>query len=261
MGYETLVVGANGRLRDLVLNLAHAELRSRFRATTLGVTWSALNPVLTAVVLYIVFGRVVRLGVENYPLFVLVALVPWGFLSGAATQGAGALLRHRALVQQIRIPREAIVLAVVVANVPALAIGLALVAGLGWVQDASVDVWLGWLPLAIATQLVFVTGVTLLAAVATTLFRDVEHLLAVGLRAGFFLSPNLYPVDRVPEAWRPLYVLNPVSGIVELYRAPLLAGEPPELAYAASAILFSTALLLAGAWLFRRYEADFDDFV
>jgi len=246
---------------DLIVNLARADLRSRFQATSLGVLWSALNPALTAVVVFVVFGRVVRLGVENYGLFVLAAVVPWGFLAGCVTQAASSLLRHRALVGQVRMPRAPIVVAVALGNLPALLIGLVLVAVVGFFHDGSIQRWLVWLPLAVVTQLTFVVGVGLLAAVATAFFRDVEYLLAAAIRAAFFLSPNLYPIQRVPEQWRALYLMNPMTGILEMYRAPLLSGEGPAASVVAAALLISVAALAAGVVVFRIFEADLDDYV
>ncbi len=223
--------------------------------------WSALNPAMTAVVVFVVFGRVVRLGVENYGLFVLAAVVPWGFLAGSLSQASSALLRHRALVGQVRMPRAAIVFAVTLGNLPSLGIGLVLVALVALAQGGSIGGWLLWLPLAVVTQIALVVGAGLLAAVATAFLRDVEYLLAAGVRAAFFLSPNLYPIDRVPDQWRALYLMNPMTGILEMYRAPLLSGEGPAGSVIVSAVAISFGVLAAGVAVFRAFEEDLDDHV
>lgn len=244
---------------DLLINLSRADLRTRFRDTYLGLLWSALNPAFTALVLFVVFGRVVRLGIGSYPLFVFVALVPWAFFSSGITHASAAMARSRGLVRQLRIPRALLPAAAVVASLPPLGFGLALVAALALCYGLSLGWWLAWLPIAVALQTALVLGMGLFLACAATRFRDVEHLLAMALRAGFFVTPIIYPLSQVPAPWRTLYLLNPMAGVLEIYRAPLLDGRPPAADALGLAAAMTLVFVLAGYHLFRRLEPDLDD--
>lgn len=244
---------------DLLINLSRADLRTRFRDTYLGLLWSALNPAFTAVVLFVVFGRMVRLEVENYPLFVFAALVPWAFFSSGVTHASASMARSRGLVRQLRMPRALLPAAAVLASLPPLGFGLALVAALAPFYGLSLGWWLLWLPLAVTLEAVLILGIGLFLACAAILFRDVEHLLSLVLRAGFFVSPVIYPLSTVPEQWRTLYLLNPMAGVLEIYRAPLLSSRAPPADSLAWAVVMTFFFAAAGSLLFRRLEPDLDD--
>jgi homopolymeric O-antigen transport system permease protein len=248
-------------VRDLFVNLAWAELTARYKTTTLGVLWFVLNPLLMTLIFTIVFGYVVRLEIERYPMFVLSALLPWTFFQTGLVNATGSLVRSVAMIKRVRMPRVLIPLAAIAASlahfVVALVVLLAVMAAFG----VSVSSHAVFLPGAILLEAACVTGIGLATASVNVLFRDVEHILTAVLRALFYLTPTFYPLSYVPERWQPLFLLNPAAGLVEIHRALLLGGALPDARVVVATVVTTTVVLAGGLAVFYWLEPDFDDHV
>jgi lipopolysaccharide transport system permease protein len=244
---------------DLLLNLMWAELTARYKTTAFGIVWFIVNPMVLMGILVLVFGRVVHLNVPNYPSFVLSALLPWTFFQMGLTNAAGSLTRASGLVKRVRIPREFVPLSALMAGLVHFLISLAMLFLMMWFQKARVSPLVIFLPVVIVIQLVFLTGAGLLMASLNVLYRDVEHMLSPALQALFYFTPTFYPLSYVPKPWLRWYLINPMAGIIELYRNVLVAGWPPSMRVVQMAILTSLITLVVGIFVFRRLEPQFDD--
>jgi lipopolysaccharide transport system permease protein len=118
-----------------------------------------------------------------------------------------------------------------------------------------------FLPIVLVIQLVFLTGAGLLVASTNVLYRDVEHILSPALQALFYFTPTFYPLSYVPKQWLRWYLLNPMAGIIELYRNTLVAGWPASMLVVEMAVITSVITLVAGVMVFRRLEPHFDDYL
>lgn len=247
--------------RDLVLNLIRAELTARYRRTAGGLLWFVLSPLLLMVTLTIVFRHLVRLNIPNYPVFVLAGLLPWTFFQAGLTSSTTSLVRAAALVKRTRVPRALIPLSSIAANFVHFLVGL----GLLLLLAPSLGVPLGgslWLlPFAALLEATCLAGLALAAASLQVLFRDVEHLLAAGLRVLFYLTPIFYPLTFVPEGWRTLYLLNPVAGLVTIHRDLVLEGALPQASVVAMAAATSLAAVAVGMVVFARLRPRLDDYL
>jgi lipopolysaccharide transport system permease protein len=247
--------------RDLFLNLVRTDLAVRYKTTGLGALWFLLNPLLMAGILTLVFQHVVRLDIPRYPVFVLAALLPWTFFQMGLGNAATSVTRAAALVKRSSVPRVLLPLSAIGASLVHFGLSLLILFGVMLVLGTPFTGYLLLLPLAILLQLACLTGLGLLTAGLNVVYRDVEHVLAIALRLGFYLTPSFYPVAYVPSGWRDLYLLNPTAAIIEIYRRTLAEGGPVPVRVWASTAVTSLALLLLGGWLFRRLEPRFDDHV
>jgi ABC-type polysaccharide/polyol phosphate export permease len=252
----------SGPSGDLLLNLVKAELGARYKTPVFGLLWFLLSPLVMAAVLMTVFQSLIRLPIERYPVFLLAALLPWTFLQMGLSNATTSLTRSQALIKRVRIPRLLVPLSAVLASLvhllASLAIFLVILLAIGRVPGPGP---LLVLPVLVVIELLLVAGLGIAAAGLNVLYRDVEHLVAMVLRFGFWLTPIFYPIDYVPEEWRGVARLNPMAGLLESYRAVLLHDELPgagELAYLA---LVAIALLAAGVLVFRRLDPSLDDHV
>jgi len=246
---------------DLLRNLVWAELTARYKTTAFGILWFIVNPMVMMGILVMIFGRIVHLSIENYPAFVLSALLPWTFFQSGVTNAASSLSRASGLVKKVRIPREFVPLSALMAGLVHFLISLLMLFGLMAFMKVRISSFVMLLPVVIILQLVFLTGACLLIASLNVLYRDVEHILAPALQALFYFTPTFYPISYVPKQWMRWYLLNPMAGIIELYRNTLVAGWPASAMVIQMAILTSLVTLGAGVLAFRYLEPHFDDYI
>jgi len=246
---------------DLLRNLVWAELTARYKTTALGILWFIVNPMVMMGILVMIFGRVVHLAIENYPAFVLSALLPWTFFSMSVTNAAGSLSRASGLVKRVRIPREFVPLSALMAGLVHFLISLLMLFALMAFMRVRISPLIVFLPVVISLQLAFLTGASLLIASLNVLYRDIEHILSPALQALFYFTPTFYPLSYVPKQWLRWYLLNPMAGIIELYRNTLVAGWPASMMVVQMAVITSLITLAAGVLVFRRLEPHFDDHI
>jgi lipopolysaccharide transport system permease protein len=251
--------GAHELLYFLVLR----NLKLRYKQTALGAAWALLQPLLTMAVFTLVFGRLARLDSDGlpYPVFALAALVPWTYFANAFTQAGNSLVEQQQLLTKIYFPRLLLPLAAIIAGLVDLAIAFALL--------LLVLAWYGIEPsfrllavpafavLAMATA--FAPGVWL--AALNVRYRDVRYVIPFLVQIWLFLTPVVYSSRLIPEAWRPLYGLNPMAGVVDGFRwmiSPVAPAPGPGLAVSVAAVAL---LLTTGLYFFRRVERSFADVV
>jgi ABC-type polysaccharide/polyol phosphate export permease len=247
--------------RELVGNLVARNLKQRYKGSALGFLWSLLHP-LFLVLIYLVFIRLMRFPTRLPHL--LVGVMAWQFLSLCASDAAGVILGHASLVKKTWFPRFILPLSAVLGNLVHFGLSLVVLAvalpALGAPPRAS---WL-LLPGIVAVQFLFCLGLSLALSALNVFFRDVEHLVPIGLMSWFFVSPVIYPVEQVignPSlpAWvAPLFFANPMSLFLAWYRLAFLGDPLPPLPLWPG---LATAFLvfLAGALLFARLEPRFAD--
>ncbi len=242
----------------LVLHLTLRQLRLSHHLTLLGWGWPVVRQLAQLAVLVFIFGQVLDLDIENYPVFVFVGLMAWTWFSGGVDGAATSVLKQRHLVMQPRLPSSVLpIVAVVVPLVdvlfalPVLMLMLALSTGLAW--------GLLLCPLLLVLQLTLMAGVAWLVAGVSVFFRDVPNLIAVGLLILFYLTPVFYERSAVPERFRWVLDLNPLATIIEAYRSLLLDTPGPGAARLAAVAAAGLALVALGHHIFTRLAPRFAD--
>jgi lipopolysaccharide transport system permease protein len=246
---------------DLLRNLVWAQLTARYKTTAFGILWFIINPMVMMGILVMIFGGVVHLTIENYPAFVLSGLLPWTFCQMGVTNAATSLSRASGLVKRVRIPREFVPLSALMAGLVHFLISLLMLFGLMWFMRVRISPFVMFLPIVISIQLVFLTGACLLIATLNVLYRDIEYILSPALQALFYFTPTFYPLSYVPKQWLRWYLMNPMAGIIELYRNVLVAGWPASTMVLQMAVITSLITLTVGVIVFRRLEPNFDDYL
>ncbi|MCA9968836.1 MAG: ABC transporter permease [Anaerolineales bacterium] len=249
--------------RELLWAWTVRTVRARYQQSALGVLWTIFQPVAQVAIFTLIFTRIVPVdtGDVPYPVFNFAAMVPWLFFSMALTDMVTALVVNMNLVTKIYFPREILPAAAMLARFLDFLISLVILAVLILLFGLPIYP-LGWLfvPVIAVVQMAFTMGIGLIGAALNVFYRDIQHIFTLVLRIWFYACPIIYPVDRIPEAYRTLYFLNPMSGILEAYRAVLLNGQMPDATLGTAAIV-SFVLLAAGYWFFKRVEFQFADVV
>jgi lipopolysaccharide transport system permease protein len=247
----------------LLYFLVWRDVKVRYKQTALGVAWVVLQPLATTLMFTVIFGNLAKIPSENMPyaVFSLARLVPWNFFAGALSRGGVSLVGSAHLISKVYFPRLVIPVASVLGGLVDLAIVFALLLGLmlffGIVPTAAIVTLPLFLLLALATAL----GVSLWLAALNVQYRDVGYLIPFLAQFWMYATPVVYPASMIPEQWRILYGLNPMTGVVEGFRWALFGtGQAPGLMLAVS-VLTVSVLLVSGAFFFQRMEETFADVV
>lgn len=246
--------------RELLYFLVWRDVKVRYKQTVLGAGWAILQPLLTMGVFSLFLGRLAGVPSDGipYPLFSFAALVPWTYFSSALTGGAASIVGSQQLISKVYFPRLLVPLAAAVTPLVDFAFAMVvLFAMMSWyhvVPGAAIV----WLPLFVLLAVASAFAASLWLATLTATFRDVRYIVPFVVQFWMFATPVAYPASLVPEKWRVLYGLNPMTGVVEGFRWALVGGPSPGL-MVFPAVLVVAVWLVVGLVYFRHQEGTFAD--
>ena len=238
-----------------------SEFRSRYRAQALGVAWSLLSPIATMFVLNLVLGP--TFGRPHYSMYLLLGLIVWSFVSSATNAAIATFVAKADIVK--RSPALRIVLPVSVMASYVINLGIETLALLAFTPLVAGSVQLSWallaVPAIVLVLVILLAGVALLGATLNALYRDVAYITSTALVFLFWLTPIVYPLDRVGEPYRAVLAANPLATIVEAIRGATMDGAWPSAQAWAIMVGSACAVLALGVGTFRRLEAAVLDHV
>jgi ABC-type polysaccharide/polyol phosphate export permease len=243
--------------------LTRHEFQARYRAQALGVVWSLLNPLVMMAILSLVFTRVFRSSTPNFPIFTLIGVIVWQFVSAAATAGATAFVSNADLVKRTVFRREL------------LPISYVLSYGINFLMESSLLlVFIPIFPSAfrlspallivpplLVALLLLLFGIALAVSVLNVIYRDVAYLVQTGLTILYWLTPVFYPFDIIPFPYRTVLQCNPFGAIMTAVRGAIMTGSYPSALGWASVWLPSLVIFGLGYAIFRHYERMVLDYV
>ena len=245
--------------KELIRALADKEVKIKYKSAVLGRLWSLLNPLLLMLVFSIVFSVIIRVEVENFPVFLLCALLPWFYLSFSLTAATTSIVDNASLIKKTYFPHEVIPLSIVLANLFNFLISLVLL----FVFLLYYSIFPSWswfyLPIIVLLQSVFILGLCLLGSAMHTMFRDVKYIVELILLVWFYATPIFYPLSFVPDNIRPFFLLNPLTVFIKLYRQILLYRQMPEAGLLFIAFVLSMAFFAFGMIFFSVKKKRFAD--
>jgi lipopolysaccharide transport system permease protein len=260
--WAPLRLGELWTYRELLYFLVWREIKVRYKQTVLGAAWAVIQPLMTMVVFSIFFGRLAKVPSDGvpYPVFAFCALLPWQLFAFALTESSNSLVNNQRIISKVYFPRLIIPMAAVLVGVVDFCVSLGALALLfayyGFVPAAGLWSLPAWMLLALITA--FSVGLWLSAL--NVRYRDIRYTLPFLTQIWLFATPVAYPVSIVPEAWRPLYALNPMVGVVEGFRWALLGTGAPGLTVAVSGLVV-VAILVSGLFYFRSVERTMADVI
>jgi ABC-2 type transport system permease protein len=257
--------------RELALNLTLRELRSRYKRSVLGWTWSLLNPLASVVIYTIVFAGFLKVqappgnpsGLDSFVMFLLCGLIPWNFVSGSLTSSLDALVVNGNLIKKVYFPRELVVVSTVGSLLVTFFIELGVLCVVLLILGNMVVPWLPLVLVLVALLAAMMLGVGMMLSVLNVYFRDIKHFVNIALQILFYSAPIVYPPTLVPEhssilgvdvPVRFLYNLNPLVRFIEAFRSVLYDLRFPRLVTLAYIVVWAVGMLAFGAWVFNRLE-------
>ena len=244
--------------RQMIFSLVKRDLRGRYKGSVFGFLWTFLNPLLQLVVYTFVFSFLLKSDIENYYLFLFVALIPWLFFSTAITGGAGCVLHQSGMVTKIYFPREVLPISHVTSAFITMLYSFIVVFLVIFLSGTPINpVALLYLPIIMLVEYFLALGITLIASAVTVYFRDMEFILGIFMMAWQYLTPVMYSVDIVPQELRNLFLLNPMTPITIAYRDILYYAKAPDLSTLLMAAGMGLLFMLVGFWIFSRLKKRF----
>lgn len=244
--------------REMIFSLVRRDLNGRYKGSTLGFLWTFINPLLQLGVYTMVFSVIMRSGIEDYYLFLFVALIPWIFFNTSLSGGSSCIWSQKEMVKKIYFPREVLPIAFVTSQFVNMLLSFLVIFAVLIVSGKGLNpIALLYLPIIMVVEYILSLSVALISSAITVYLRDVEYILGIVTMAWQFLTPVMYSVDAVPEEFRTIFNLNPMTPIIVAYRDILYYKKAPELETLAHAWFLGLALLLIGLVTFSKLKRHF----
>ena len=256
------------RCRDLISLFIWRDFVALYKQTILGPLWHIIQPLLTTLTFTIIFGKVAGLSTNGSPpfLFYLAGNILWSYFSGCLSKTATTFVANSALLGKVYFHRLAIPISIVLSNLISFGIQFALFLAF-WAfylakgVRVEPNLWMLSAPLAVLMIAGFGLGGGIIVSALTTRYRDLAQLVTFGVQLLMFATPVIYPVSAVPEKYRWIVSLNPLSPVVEAFRNGFLGGGTVTVGQLAVSVGVMVAILVVGLMLFSRVERTFMDTV
>jgi len=254
--------------RDLILLFVRRDFVSIYKQTVLGPLWYLLQPLFTTLVFTVIFGNIAGIPTDGLPpvLFYMTGIVAWGYFSGCLTKTADTFVGNAAIFGKVYFPRLVVPVSSVISNIITFIIQFVLLLCfiLYFYLNGSLiqpNYWILLTPLIIIYMAALGLGAGILISSLTTKYRDLAFTVGFGVQLWMYATPIVYPISQVPEKWRWVSALNPMTAAVETFRYAFLGVgtvEPDMWGYGTVIVLVTLGL---GILLFSRTEKNFMDTV
>lgn len=250
--------------RELLWQMVGREVKARYKQSVLGYFWVILNPLAQMLVMSFAFSIILRIPTNAsshipYSIFLFVGLLPWTLFSNSLGSASASLVGSAPLITKVYFPRSILVLSTIIAKIiDFLFASTVLIAYMIYYQIPITPSILWIFPIFFIQQ-IFTIGLSLFFAAANLLYRDIQYLLSLILTLWMYLTPVIYPADMVPDKYKFIFQLNPLSVIINAYRQVVLGGLEPKYTSLLIALALSIFTLIVGLKYFKSREKIFAD--
>ncbi len=242
---------------DLILVLTQKDLHVRYKSNILGYLWSIANPLAFAFVFYVAFQVIMRIKMEAYVLFLIVGLFPWQWFSNSLATTTTVFLANAGIIKKVNFPRNALPFSLVLQDMIHFLFSLpVIVLFLLIYHKVPHWSWLIGIPIMLVIQFTLTYGLALFISSINLFFRDMERLVGILITLVFYFTPILYPVSMIPEKYRPLIILNPISPLILAWRGLFFEGRL-EWMYMLISLGYGVVALFVGYLVYRKLAWKF----
>jgi len=256
------------RYRDLIMLFVRRDIVAVYKQTILGPLWYIIQPILTTLVFTVVFGNIAKLSTDGMPpmLFYLAGVVGWQYFSHCVIKTSSTFIGNAQIFGKVYFPRLTVPVSVIISSMLAFVIQFVLfLCFLLYFYLQGVDVQFTWavflLPLQIIIMAMLGLGLGIIISSLTTKYRDLQFLVAFGVQLFMYATPIIWPLSSIPEKWKLLALANPMTPIVESFRAGFLGHGSFTIMQLAYSAAFAIVVFIIGVVLFNRIEKSFMDTV
>lgn len=245
------------KYRELIYELVARDIKKKYRRSVLGYLWSMLNPLLMMLITAMVFSNLFRFEIKNFALYLLTGQIIFTFYSESTGFAMGSILENGSLLKKIYVPKYLFPMSRIVSSavnlcftMPAM-IAIMLFTG----QDITINLFFCVIPLVLL--FIFCMGIGLFLAAFAVYFRDVFHLYGIFITALNYATPIFYPTNIVPEKYRFIIEINPLTYYLKAFRDIVYSNTIPDIGLLGTCLMFSVGMLVIGAYFFNKKQNNF----
>ena len=213
---------------DLILYLVKSGLKAEHRNSYLGYFWWLLDPLLNIAVYYFLVVIILDRGGPDYPIFLVIGLIVWRWISSSINTSANSVLRYSSIINQVALPKMIFPVSFTISQLVNFLFGLAVIA-IFLTIFGVVPTWhIVYLPLIIIITLLFLLAVGSILGYITVFVRDIDNLLTHVIRIFFYASPIIWEGGRLPPEYGWAVAINPIAILVNSYRDILMYHQTPD---------------------------------
>jgi lipopolysaccharide transport system permease protein len=250
------------KYRELIMAFFFRDFKVRYAQSILGVLWAIINPLVSILILSFVFGTILNTetnGVDHL-LFTAVGMSAWSFFSFVISESTSVIVNHQFLVTKIYFPKIILPISKIILGLFDIVMTLIIITILMFIKDYAFSISILYLPLVLFYSIFVGFSFSIWASALSVRFRDFIHIVPLGLRIGIYLAPIAYSSDLVPEKYLALYCLNPIVGLVDLYRWSFL-NFPFNYQSFYFSFAITSLILISGLLYFKKVEAEISDII
>ena len=241
----------------LLTELIKRDISGKYKDSTLGLFWSFLNPLLSMIVLTIVFSQFFGGSIANFPVYLLSGKLVFDLFANATTGAMDSIKGNSEIIKKIYVPKYMFAVGIVCSEFINFLISLIVLVMVMIVTKAPFYMSLIYAPIPLFFLLILTMGVGLILATATTFFTDIKYLYGVLIMLLSFMTPLFYPITIIPQKFLFFFKINPLYSAVSCFRDIVLYGTFPQVKFLLFLIITSIISLIIGVYLFYRYQDDF----
>lgn len=243
--------------RELLKTNVKKEIRGRYKNSILGVMWSFLNPLLQLAVYSIIFGALLAGGDQTYPIYICVALIPWTYFTTAITQASFTIIGNGDIIKKVYFPREILPISVVTSGAVNFIISTIIILAFVIFSGIGLSWYILLYPFVLLVQYVLLLGIAFIVSSITVYFRDLEHIIGIILLAAFYGTPIVYKLEQLPQNLQIIMQLNPMTHIINGYRAIFYNQEMPNIKILSILLAISVVITIIGYFIFKKLQKGF----
>jgi lipopolysaccharide transport system permease protein len=249
--------------RDLFYFLVVRDIKVKYKQTVLGGLWAVIQPFFSMVVFTLFFGKLAKMPSDGipYPIFSYSALVAWTYFAHCISGSGNSLIGNTSLISKVYFPRLIIPFTPVLAGLLDFCIAFLVLLGMMLYYHMYPTPFVLLLPLLVVLMIMSASGVGMILGALNAKYRDIGYTIPFIVQLWMFASPIVYPASMVPEKYRPLYALNPMTGVIEGFRSALLGTTEFPIKMIAISVIVSCVLFLLGLFYFKQTERFFPDII
>ena len=243
--------------RELIKTSVKKDIGGKYKHSFLGVLWSFVNPLLQIAVYAIVFPLIMRSNIEHYTVFMVCGLIPWQYFSTVLNRSSFVMIENGNIIKKVYFPREILPLSVVTSETINFFISTIIIICFTLAYGMGLTRYVLLYPLVLLVQYVLLLGIALIVSSVTVYFRDLQHFIGVLLQLFFYATPIVYSLETIPENFRWILKLNPMTYIIEGFRDIFYYQQMPDLKMLGIILIVGILLCVVGYLIFNKLQKKF----
>ena len=243
--------------RELIKTSVKKDIGGKYKHSFLGVIWSFINPLLQILVYAIIFPLIMRNKIENYTVFMVCGLIPWTYFSSVLNRASFVMIENGNIIKKVYFPREILPLSLVTSETVNFLISSLIILAFVLIKGMGISIYILAFPVVLIVQYILLLGFSLLLSSVTVYFRDLQHFIGVLLQLFFYATPIVYSVETIPENFRWILKLNPMTYIIEGYRDIFYNQSMPDMKNLGIIFCIGLVITIIGYIIFNKLQKRF----